>query len=98
VNAGTGPWPGLAAADEGLVTMAVTWQPAERPDAAATSAQTVRLARDLPPGASEPLRFWLVPPPAGVYRLTLALRQNGQAFPADVAPPLVRTVTVIGPG
>jgi hypothetical protein len=87
------PWPGLALAEDGLVTLAVTWEPAEPPGAAART-QTVPLARDLAPEGHELLLLPLRPPAPGIYRVTIALRQGKDPFPEETAPPLVRTVTV----
>ena len=95
VNLAREAWPGLAVADDGLVTLSATWEAAQ-PPAIPASVQTIGLARDLAPGTSELLRFALRPPRSGVYRLTLALGQGNERFPDDTAPPLVRTVTVTG--
>jgi hypothetical protein len=95
VNLGLEPWPGLALTDEGLVALAAAWQPMD-PSAAAPTVQTIMLPRDLPSQASVVLRFTLRPPGAGIYRLTLTLRQTGEgSFPADSAPPLTRTIEVL---
>jgi hypothetical protein len=92
-NLGDAPWPGLALEDGGLVHLAVTWEAGGVP----ARTQEVPLAGDLAPGASTRLRFVLHPPGPGVYRVTFALRQEGEPFPDDTAPALVRTVTVPGP-
>jgi hypothetical protein len=93
-NLGPLTWPGLGLAPEGLVVLAVGWEP-EVGDAPAE--RTVALARDLPPGESTVIRFDLRPPAEGRFRLTIALRQEGAGpFPAAIAPPLHRSVEVGG--
>lgn len=95
VNLSSAAWPGLALADDGLVALAASWE-GEQPAARPPAVQVVRLPRDLPPAGSIVLRFPLSPSSAGLYRLTLALRQGPRdPFPADAAPPLSRTIEVL---
>ena len=92
VNTSGTTWPGLAADDDGLVTLLVAW------DGVAGEPRRIRLPRDLGPGEAVTLRFPLAAPgPPGDYRLRLWLVQApNEAFPDATAPPLVTTISVTG--
>jgi hypothetical protein len=93
VNTSASAWPGLAAADAGLVMLRAAWV------GSSTEAIRVRLPRDVAPGAAVTLHVPLVPPgPPGDYRLRLWLEQApNDAFPDVAAPPLVTTISVVAP-
>ena len=89
-NASATPWPGLAAADDGLVMLLAAW------DGAARNPQRIRLPRDLGPGEAVTVPFTLrLPLGPGEHRLRLWLVQApDDAFPETTAPALVTTIHV----
>ena len=89
-NASAMPWPGLAAADDGLVMLLAAW------DGAARNPQRIRLPRDLGPGEAVTVPFTLrLPLGPGEHRLRLWLVQApDDAFPETTAPALVTTIHV----
>jgi hypothetical protein len=76
-NPGPVPWPGLAVDPRGLVVLAGTWEREDGSPAADTRPLTVRLANDVPVGASVTLRVPVqAPEREAPYRLSLSVVQQ----------------------